>query len=125
MVPTPNNSNRVYTRFHELLVTAYREFYNVTFETIIELRKSLQLKVVQGLDMYAKRSVVRNLSFNSKFSKEQLFFLCDRFYSVCYYNQKSGRKENEEDDDGKTADRMDIKDFKIFMGKVYIYDKYV
>ena len=78
--------------------------------------------------MYAKRSVVRNLSFSSKFSKEQLFFLCDRFYSVCYYNQKSGRKvvkENEEDDDGKTADRMDIKDFKIFMGKVYIYDKYV
>jgi hypothetical protein len=111
---TTNASNRVYTRFHELLVTAYREFYNVTFDIIVELRKTLQLKVVQGLDTYAKRSVVRSLNVNTKFSKEELFFLCDRFYSVHYYERQSRKDADEK----HGSDKMDSRYFSMFLSKV-------
>ncbi|KAJ3340575.1 hypothetical protein HDU83_007012 [Entophlyctis luteolus] len=75
------SSQKITTRFNQLMLTAYREFQMITHDMIVDIRKSLQLKVVHGLDMYAKRSIIRNLSFTPKFSKEELLFLCDQFYN--------------------------------------------
>lgn len=96
------------TRFNQLILTAYREFETVTHDMIVELRKTLQLKVVHGLDLYAKRSVIRNLNNTSKFSKDELLFLCDQFFRVQYYKKE----------DKKSSDRMDFDHFKDFMSRL-------
>lgn len=82
----------------------------MTHEVIVELRKTHQLKVVQGLDLYAKRSMIRNLNHTSRFNKEELLFLCDEFFSVQYY----GRQEQNK----KSSDRMDMDHFVLFLGRV-------
>ncbi|KAJ3037593.1 hypothetical protein HDV00_001481 [Rhizophlyctis rosea] len=97
------------TRFNQLILTAYREFEMVTHDMIVELRKTLQLKVVHGLDLYAKRSVIRNLNNTSKFSKDELLFLCDQFFRVQYYKKEEQKK---------SSDRMDFEHFKAFMSRL-------
>ncbi|KAJ3236871.1 hypothetical protein HDU77_011732 [Chytriomyces hyalinus] len=74
------------------MLVAYREFQMISNDSIADIRKSLQLKVIQGLDMYAKRSVIRNLNFNPKFNKDELLFLCDQYHSVLYYHRHGKRK---------------------------------
>ncbi|KAI8800689.1 rab-GTPase-TBC domain-containing protein [Cladochytrium replicatum] len=110
--PEDPKNVRVTTKFNQLMLTAYREFQAVTHEMIIELRKSHQLKMIHGLDTYAKRSVIRNLSNTGKFSKDDLLFICDQFFTVQYY-QRAG---------GATApannDRMDMHAFKQFLGRI-------
>ncbi|KAJ3052498.1 hypothetical protein HK097_006137, partial [Rhizophlyctis rosea] len=110
---TDKKSARI-TRFNQLILTAYREFETVTHDMIVELRKTLQLKVVHGLDLYAKRSVIRNLNFTSKFSKDELLFLCDQFFRVQYYKkeQEVGEKA------AKGSDKMDFEHFKSFMSRL-------
>ncbi|KAJ3214732.1 hypothetical protein HDU67_001323 [Dinochytrium kinnereticum] len=105
----PSASSRTITRFNQLMLTAYREFQVVTHEMIVDLRKSLGLKVVQGLDTYAKRSVIRNLNFTPKFNKEEVFFLCDQYFTVLYYGQKQKQKN---------ADRMEFPQFAQFLGRL-------
>ncbi|KAJ3281820.1 hypothetical protein HK104_011257, partial [Borealophlyctis nickersoniae] len=103
-------ASRSITKFNQLILTAYREFQSVTHEMIVDLRKSLHLKVVHGLDTYAKRSVIRNLNNTSKFTKDELLFMCDQFFSVQFYKR---------DDKQKTSpDRMDLDHFKLFLGRL-------
>ncbi|KAJ3007930.1 hypothetical protein HKX48_008865 [Thoreauomyces humboldtii] len=101
---------RTTTKFNQLILTAYREFQSVSHESIVDLRKSLQLKVVHGLDLYAKRSVIRNLNHTSRFNKVELLFLCDAFFSVQYY----GRGESQK----KSTDRMTYDHFALFLGRL-------
>ncbi|KNC97733.1 uncharacterized protein SPPG_06734 [Spizellomyces punctatus DAOM BR117] len=103
-------AKRNITKFNQLILTAYREFQTVTHESIMDLRKSHQLKVVHGLDLYAKRSVVRNLNHTSRFSKEELLFLCDAFFSVLYYGRQEPQK--------KSSDRMELDHFIMFLGRL-------
>ncbi|KAJ3006144.1 UNVERIFIED_CONTAM: hypothetical protein HDU68_004243 [Siphonaria sp. JEL0065] len=91
------------------MLTAYREFQMITHEMIVEIRKSLQLKIIHGLDMYAKRSVIRNLDFNPKFSKEELLFLCDQFYSVLFY-KRHGKQ--------KGTDRLNFENFVSYLTRL-------
>ena len=96
------------TKFNQLMLTAYREFQGVSQDLVLELRKTHQLKVVQHMDNYAKRSVVRNLNFNTPFSKDDLFYMCDQFFGVQFYD--SGNK--------KASERLQLPQFQRFMGKV-------
>ncbi|KAJ3100930.1 hypothetical protein HDU97_001814 [Phlyctochytrium planicorne] len=106
----PSASSRTITKFNQLMLTAYREFQVVTHDMIVDLRKSLKLKVVQGLDTYAKRSVIRNLNFTPKFNKEELFFLCDQYFNVLYYGQQKQKH--------KHSDRMEFPQFAQFLGRL-------
>ncbi|KAJ3188163.1 hypothetical protein HDU85_005313 [Gaertneriomyces sp. JEL0708] len=101
------------TKFNQLILTAYREFQSVTHETVSELRKTHQLKVVHGLDLYAKRSVVRNLNHTSRFSKEELLFLCDQFFSVQYYGRAGTQK--------KSSDRLEYDQYVRFMARLAVW----
>jgi hypothetical protein len=87
LIPNPeaNSTTKQMTRFNELMMVAYREFHVVTHETVLELRKSHQLKVILGLDTYAKKSLVRNLTLKVRLNKDNMFFLCDQFFTVLYY----------------------------------------
>ncbi|KAJ3151541.1 hypothetical protein HDU89_001984 [Geranomyces variabilis] len=103
-------TKRNITKFNQLILTAYREFQSVSHESIVDLRKSLQLKVVHGLDLYAKRSVIRNLNHTGRFNKEELLFLCDEFFSVQYYGRQDSGK--------KSSDRMDFNQFALFLSRL-------
>lgn len=100
LIPNPEASStaKQMTRFNELMMIAYREFQVVTHEIVLEMRKSHQLKVILGLDTYAKRSIVRNMTIRTTLSKvfnqfqplityekDSMFFLCDQFFTVLYY----------------------------------------
>ncbi|KAI8919464.1 rab-GTPase-TBC domain-containing protein [Powellomyces hirtus] len=103
-------AKRNITKFNQLILTAYREFQSVSHELIVDLRKTLQLKVVHGLDLYAKRSVIRNLNHTSRFNKEELLFLCDEFFSVQYYGRQDAQK--------KSSDRMEYDHFVMFLSRL-------
>ncbi|KAJ3086470.1 hypothetical protein HK102_013072 [Quaeritorhiza haematococci] len=121
------------TLFNELMLTAYREFQGVTHDMVVELRKTHQLKVIHGLDLYAKRSVVRNLAFTGKFTKDELLFMCDQYFSVLFYagNGKDGKKAGStgagtagagpgarEGEKARSSDSMDMEQFKQFLGRI-------
>ncbi|KAK5669330.1 GTPase activating protein (GAP) [Batrachochytrium dendrobatidis] len=100
------------TKFNQLMLTAYREFQNVTNDMVVDLRKTHQLKVIQNMDMYAKRSVVRNLTSTSKFSKDELLFLCDQFYTAQFYEARSAKLH---------PDRLDFPQFKRLISKIAMW----
>jgi len=84
----PNSANleaRQITKFTQLLLTAYRDFGFVTAEMVTEMRRTHQMKVVQGIESYAKRSAIRNLPTTAKFDKADLMKLYDHFCSVQFY----------------------------------------
>jgi hypothetical protein len=110
-VPAPeadSSTKRTITKFNELMIVAYREFQFITADLIKELRVSHQLKVAHGLDLYAKRGVIRNLDHTSKFSKDQLLIICDLFFGVLFYEKKSAKK----------SDMMDFISFRTMLGKI-------
>ncbi|KAJ3221518.1 hypothetical protein HK099_003430 [Clydaea vesicula] len=105
-----NTSAKQMTRFNELMLTAYREFQSVTQEMVIELRKTHQLKVVHGIDTYAKKSFVRNLNIKTKFKKEELLFFCEQFFGVHFYKVEEDMKA--------TSQLMNFEQYKQFLARV-------
>jgi hypothetical protein len=89
-----------------LIITAYREFHLVTNDLIVELRKNQSLVAIQNIDLYAKRSAVRSLKKTGKFSKDELLFICDLFYSVQFYSNDSVR------------DKIDFSKFSEMLAKI-------
>lgn len=90
------------------MITAYREFQNVTQELVLELRREVQMKVIQDMDSYTKRSVVRNLNFSTPYSKDELFYICDQFFGVQFYNPTNK----------KSSAKIDLPQFRTFFGKL-------
>ncbi|RKP00542.1 hypothetical protein CXG81DRAFT_13114, partial [Caulochytrium protostelioides] len=81
--PAHKGSNR--SLFNSLMTTAYQDFRGVTTDLIVSLRKKHQLRVVHGMDTYAKRSIVRNMRFSGDMSRDTLMWLCDCFYTAKFY----------------------------------------
>ncbi|KAJ3386874.1 hypothetical protein HDU92_002222 [Lobulomyces angularis] len=108
-----NTSAKQMTRFNELMLTAYREFQSVTQEMVIELRKTHQLKVVHGIDTYAKKSFVRNLNIKTKFKKEELLFFCEQFFGVHFYKVEEDMKA--------TSQLMNFEQYKQFLARVTVW----
>lgn len=107
VVETGTKVSKQTTKFNQLMLTAYREFQSVTFEVISGLRKSMQLEVIQSMDLYAKKSMIRTLKQTYKFSKDELLFLSDIFYTIQYYK-----------DNKKSQGHILEGDFKSFMSNV-------
>ncbi|RIA94547.1 rab-GTPase-TBC domain-containing protein [Glomus cerebriforme] len=113
----PNNKNqkiREITKFNELMVVAFKEFSNITTESVIELRKTHQLKVVHNIESFTKRGQIRNLKDTSKFSKNEISIIYDKFYNAQFYGkQKSIRNDS----------RMDLNTFYRFLGSITSWAK--
>jgi hypothetical protein len=108
----PNNKNqkvREITKFNELMVVAFKEFSNITTESVIELRKTHQFKVIHNIESFTKRGQIRNLKDTSKFSKNDISIIYDKFYNAQFYGkQKSMRNDS----------RMDLNTFYRFLGNI-------
>ncbi|MCO5585349.1 hypothetical protein L7F22_039282 [Adiantum nelumboides] len=83
----PNSSNprhRQITNFQELLVVAFREFGVVTDDTIASERRRFRQEIVEEIELFAKRSAVRNLKTLGRFTKEQVGFIYDQIVEAIY-----------------------------------------
>lgn len=84
-----NAKLRAVTRFQELMVVAFKEFSNITQNTISEQRAKHKDAVLANIESFTKRTSIRNLGPDSKrLSVDDLGFLYDRFYAVLYERQQ-------------------------------------
>ena len=83
----PNSSDpraRAITKFQELLLVSFREFANITEETIFSERRRFRNEIISSIESFSKRSAVRNLKTLERFSKEQVGLIYDAiFKAVC------------------------------------------
>lgn len=108
-----NSKARTLTRFNELLLVAYREFGSITDDKIREMRQTHQLKVVAGIESFAKRSTLRNIDDTAGLDKEELGIIYDKFHNVQYYRTKE-----------KGSERMDYAAFEILIGNLASWAKF-
>ena len=97
-----NEKLRAITKFQELMVTAFKEFGQITHASVTDLRAKHIDGVRAGLATFAKRTSIRNLGPESKkLSPEELGTIYDRFFGVLAEQQERAaavaaeRKKNE------------------------------
>lgn len=73
---------RQVTRFQELLVVSFREFSAISEAMINEQRRKYESKVLDDIEVFAKRTQIRNLKKPRHISMDQLGILYDRFYAA-------------------------------------------
>ncbi|KAL4900235.1 putative GTPase-activating protein [Aspergillus multicolor] len=92
-----NPKLRAITQFQELIVVAFKEFSQITHQTITEQREKHKGAVLENIESFAKRTSIRNLGPDSKkLSPEDLGAIYDRYYEVLYdYQQRKQVIEEE------------------------------
>ncbi|KAL4937331.1 putative GTPase-activating protein [Aspergillus oleicola] len=92
-----NPKLRAITRFQELMVVAFKEFSQITHQTITEQREKHKDAVLDNIESFAKRTSIRNLGPDSKkLSLEDLGAIYDRYYEVLYDYQQRQKVIEEE-----------------------------
>ncbi|PVG04743.1 putative MDR1-Mac1p interacting protein [Serendipita vermifera] len=83
----PNSSDprsRAIIKFQELLLVAFREFSIINDETIDSERRRYRGEIVHGIESFAKRAAIRNLTTYCRFSKDQVGLIYDiLFKALC------------------------------------------
>ncbi|PKI84045.1 hypothetical protein MVES_001907 [Malassezia vespertilionis] len=132
---------RQVTRFQQLLVVAFREFSIVTNETIENERKRFRHQIVEEIEGFARRSAIRNLQSQGRFSKAELGLIYDQMVEAIYRARHAPKslKESSERDQANMpiipADpkeelkemRIDLTTFRLFLGEVATWarDEYI
>lgn len=94
-----NAKLRAVTRFQELMVVAFKEFAQITQQSISEQRMKHKDSVLNSIESFAKRTSIRNLGPDSKkLSVDELGILYDRFYGILYERQQRNQMIQEETD---------------------------
>lgn len=88
--------NLKFTNFDFLVQTAYREFGSLRTDTIIQLRRSCQLKIAHGLGDFSRRNRIRGLLEGTVLTRDELDFLYNKFLYVQFY--KHGQADAQMDD---------------------------
>lgn len=81
----PKSSNpkaKQITRFQELLVVAFREFSGISETMINEQRRKYEGKILDDIEVFAKRTQIRNLSKTRNLKNNELGIIYDRFYAA-------------------------------------------
>lgn len=130
-----NPRHRQITNFQELLVVAFREFGVVSDETIASERRRFRQEIVQEIELFAKRSAVRNLSDLGRFTKEQAGLIYDQVVEAIYRTRHapSGQTVPEKLDGAAVSAqdykemRIDLATFRYFIAEVATWarDEYV
>ncbi|KKK14566.1 hypothetical protein P175DRAFT_0501929 [Aspergillus ochraceoroseus IBT 24754] len=106
-----NPKLRAITRFQELMVVAFKEFSQITHQTVIEQREKHKDAVLENIESFAKRTSIRNLGPDSKkLSMDDLGAIYDRYYEVLYeYQQRQKLVEEEKRrQEKKKSERISI-----------------
>lgn len=87
-----NPKLRAVTRFQELMVVAFKEFSQVTHNSITDLRLKNKDAVLNNIENFAKRTAIRNLGPDAKImNADELGALYDRFFGVLYERQQRNK----------------------------------
>lgn len=108
----PNSNNpklKKVTKFQELMVVAFREFSVITDEMINSHRRKNENQILQDIEVFAKRTQIRNLPKPRNLTMDNMGILYDRFYSVIQ-DTRLGL--------GATRTDMTLESFAIFMAGI-------
>jgi TBC1 domain family member 8/9 len=101
-----HDRNVKFTNFDYLVQTAYREFGSLRMETILQLRRSSQLKIMHGLGDFSRRTRIRGLMDDSILTREELDFLYNKFLYVQFYKY------------GQAEAKMDVVSFRKLLSEI-------
>lgn len=108
----PNSSNpniRKVTKFQELMIAAFREFSIITDSMIDGYRRKFESQILDDIEIFAKRTQIRNLPKTRNLSMDQLGIIYDRFYAAIQ-DTRLGL--------GATRTDMTLDAFSIFMAGI-------
>ncbi|CAO1639330.1 unnamed protein product [Sympodiomycopsis kandeliae] len=125
-----NAKHRNITNFQELLVVAFREFGVVTDETIASERRRFRQEIVDEIELFAKRSAVRQLKDLLRFSKDQAGLVYDHMVEAIYRSRHEKAERGEVSsvqaivgqDEFKEM-RIDYDTFKIFFSEITTWSR--
>ncbi|KAK6200997.1 GTPase activating protein [Scheffersomyces amazonensis] len=104
---SPNPKYKSITKFQELLVTAFKEFSNITEDTIENHRYKHRDGIFQNISTFVRRTELRNLPKTNNIDSDTLSIIYDRFYSIVQADVTVGTGSN----------FMDFKSFRQFMAE--------
>jgi TBC1 domain family member 8/9 len=132
----PNSSDprsRAIIKFQELLLVAFREFSIINDEMIEGERRRYRGEIIHGIESFAKRAAVRNLSNFGRFSKDQAGLIYDvLFKALCIAPPPPvimtkriipGAEEESE----RPETRIELRTFRVFLAEIATWarDEYV
>ncbi|KAL5337109.1 putative GTPase-activating protein [Aspergillus crustosus] len=106
-----NPKLRAITRFQELMVVAFKEFSQITHQTVTEEREKHKDAVLASIESFAKRTSIRNLGPDSKkLNMDDLGAIYDRYYEILYdYQQRQKLIEEEKKrQEKKKSERISV-----------------
>jgi TBC1 domain family member 8/9 len=123
----PNASDprsRAIIKFQELLLVAFREFSIINDETIESERRRYRGEIVHGIESFAKRAAIRNLTTYCRFSKDHIGLIYDvLFKALCIapppppvMTKKVVPGTEEETERPET--RIELKTFRVFLSEI-------
>lgn len=81
----PNSKNdklRNVTRFQELMVVAFKEFSVITDEMINQYRSKYENQILGDIEIFAKRTQIRNLPKSKNLTNDEMGVIYDRFNAI-------------------------------------------
>lgn len=81
----PNSTNerlKAVTKFQELMVVAFKEFSVVTDGMINSYRSKYENQILGDIELFAKRTQIRNLAKPKRLTTDQMGIIYDRFYAA-------------------------------------------
>lgn len=106
---SPNAKLRKVTKFQELMVVAFREFSVITDDMINGYRKKNENQILGDIEIFAKRTQIRNLPKPRNLTMDQMGIIYDRFYAAIQ-DTRLGL--------GATRTDMSLEAFSIFMAGI-------
>ncbi|OJJ58297.1 hypothetical protein ASPSYDRAFT_1047235 [Aspergillus sydowii CBS 593.65] len=106
-----NPKLRAITRFQELMVVAFKEFAQITHQTVTEQREKHKDAVLDNIESFAKRTSIRNLGPDSKkLNLDDLGVIYDRYYEVLYDYQQRQKviEEEKRRQERKKSERVSV-----------------
>lgn len=109
--PTAENKRqRSVSKFQELMVTAFKEFSQITHTSIVNERRRHKERTLDSIEQFAKRTQIRALASTGRLTNTEISNLYDRFH-LTLYKQRIGFG-------GSSDIRMDFEAFKAFMAGI-------
>ncbi|QRV89023.1 GTPase-activating protein GYP2 [Ceratobasidium sp. AG-Ba] len=114
----PDSRTRAITNFQELLLVAFREFSTITDATIIAERKRFRTEIVSGVESFAKRAAVRNLSTFGRFTRDEVGGIYDVLFKAILVEPPEGVAPVGGVDGERPETRIGMKTFKVFLADI-------
>ncbi|KAI9478148.1 MAG: rab-GTPase-TBC domain-containing protein [Benjaminiella poitrasii] len=84
----------------------YSDFPTVTSSKIMKRRKENELKIIEGVESFTKRNVLRTVKNTAHFSPEEISIIYDHFFGALYYSKNHQEKSSVPEMDAAAFTKM-------------------